>query len=57
MSDLSLPTLYKRSLESSSKSVNLPTINDETQVRIYHPGFRSSSDELQRTSYNQRFGT
>lgn len=35
MSELSLPTLFRRSLEAASKSVNLPTINDNTQVHTF----------------------
>ena len=32
MADLPLSTLFKRALDSASKSVDLPTIADETQV-------------------------
>lgn len=32
MSEISLPALFRGSLQTASRSVNLPTIEDETQV-------------------------
>jgi hypothetical protein len=35
-STLPLPTLFSRALATASKAANLPTVDDETQVRL-HP--------------------
>ena len=35
MSDLALPQLFARILSSASKAQNLPTIQDETQVKLF----------------------
>lgn len=35
MTTLPLPTLFSRALATASKAANLPTVDDETQVRFY----------------------